>query len=388
MKHTLKYLITLLLFSCSQETDLIIVPSISSFTLQEFQETIVEIKGNQITVTLPYGALTKSLNTKIETQNTVEIIPRSGIPQDFSKPVYYTLVGENGTKIIYKVKVILEPQPIPIISHIEMDTTEAGLKNIIHGKNFGNYAYGVYPKLMNSQGELTELPFKLMDSTKIEVLVPISTKVGNYRIKVKVNTLEAVSTNTLYVGYPSPQIASLSHKNILSNDTLWITGKYFDPTYTYSVLFKKMNTTLEKPIVSYKNNQLAVIPNDLVGLYEVFISNVSERKISKLPSFVIHVFDQNKPFVSKIISPKDVYRNGDILLFDTQNFDKAPARFYQVILKNSQKKYTQNGLFSNGKLSITLPENIENGTYGIAFILFDPQIAYTYSFETDLVIKL
>jgi len=62
---------------------------------------------------------------------------------------------QNGTKIIYKVKVILEPQPIPIITHIEKDTTEAGLKNIIHGKNFGNFAYGVYPKLMNSQGELT-----------------------------------------------------------------------------------------------------------------------------------------------------------------------------------------------------------------------------------------
>jgi hypothetical protein len=388
LKHTLKYLITLLLFSCSQETDLIIVPSISSFTLQEFQETIVEIKGNQITVTLPYGALTKSLNTKIETQNTVEIIPRSGIPQDFSKPVYYTLVGENGTKIIYKVKVILEPQPIPIISHIEMDTTEAGLKNIIHGKNFGNYAYGVYPKLMNSQGELTELPFKLLDSTKIEILVPISTKVGNYNIKVRVNTLEAVSTKTLYIAYPSPQIASLSHKNILSNDTLWITGKYFDPTYTYSVLFKKMYTTFEKPIVSLKNNQLAIVPNDLVGLHEVYISNVSKRKISKEPSFIINVFDQNKPFISKIISPKAVYINGDNLLFDTHNFDKAPARFYQVILKNSQKKYTQNGLFSNGKLSINLPENIEKGTYGIAFILFDPQIAYTYSFETDLVIKL
>jgi hypothetical protein len=388
LKHTLKYLITLILFSCFQETDLNTVPSITSFTLQEFQGRIVEIKDNQITVTLPYGALTKSLNTKIETQNTVEIIPRSGIPQDFSKPLYYTLVGENGTKIIYKVKVNLEPQPIPIISHIEKDTTEAGLKNLIHGKNFGNFAYGVYPKLMNSQGELTELPFKLLDSTKIEILVPISTKVGNYNIKVRVNTLEAVSTRTLYIAYPSPQIGSLSHKNILSNDTLWIYGKYFDPSYTYSALFKKMNTTFEKPIISFKNNQLAVIPNDLIGLFEVSISNVSERKISKLPSFIINVFDQNKPFVSKIISPKAVYRNGDILLFDTHNFDKAPARFYQVILKNSQKKYTQNGLFSNGKLSITLPENIEKGTYGISFILIDPQIAYTYSFETDLVIKL
>lgn len=388
MKHTLKYLITLPLFSCSQETDLIIVPSISSFTLQEFQGRIVEIKGNQITVTLPYGALTKSLNTKIETQNTVEIIPRSGIPQDFSKPVYYTLVGENGTKIIYKIKVILEPQPIPIISHIEKDTTEAGLKNIIHGKNFGNFAYGVYPKLMNSQGELTELPFKLLDSTKIEIFVPISTKVGNYNIKVRVNTLEAVSTRTLYIAYPSPQIASLSHKNILSNDTLWVTGKYFDPNYTFSAVFKKMNTPFEKPIVSLKNNNLGIVPKDLVGLYEVYISNTSERKLSKLTSFKVNIFDQNKPFIPKIVSPKDLYKKGDVIIFETKNFENTLARFYQVVLKNSQKTYTQNGLFSNGKLSINLPENIEKGNYGISFILFDPQIAFTYSFETDLVIKL
>ncbi len=376
------------LFACKNDFEADLNPAIHSFSFSNGLIVNSSISQNQVSILLPYGTDLKNLIPNIGVENTVDIIPKSGLQQDFSKPVYYTLIGENGTKVIYTVKVILEPQPMPIISTIEKDTTEAGLTNIIIGKNFGDFAYGLKTNLINSLGESQEIPFKLLDSTKIEILVPISTKVGNYKIKIKVNTLEAISTTTLQVGYPSPQIVSLSHKNILSNDTLWVTGKYFDPSFTFSAVFKKLNTTFERPIVSLKNNQLGIIPKDLVGFYDIYISNTSERKLSKLTSFNVNIFDQNKPFISKIVSPKDFYRKGDILIFDTKNFDKAPARFYQVILKNSQKTHLQNGLFSNGKLSIILPENIEKGNYGVSFILFDPQIAYSYSFETDLVIKL
>ena len=388
MKYTFKYLIILLLFSCSKEIKDVSLPSILSFTLQEFQGRVVEIKDNQITVSLPYGTLVKSLSTKIETQNTVEIIPRSGIPQDFSKPIYYTLIGENGTKVIYTVKVILESQPTPIISSIENDTTEAGLKNIIVGKNFGNFDFGVKASLINSKNEPQEVPFKLLDSTKIEIVVPILTKVGNYKVNIKVNTLEVVSATTLYVGYPSPQIESLSHKNILSNDTLWITGKYFDPSYAFSAVFKKTNTAFEKPAVLSKNNQLGIVPKDLVGQYDVLVRNISERKLSKLAAVSVNVFDHSKPFIVKILSPKELYRKGDRLIFETKNFDKAPARFYQAILKNNQRTYIQNGLFSNGNLSVILPENIIKGKYSVSFLLSDPEKNYNYSFENDMVVDV
>lgn len=364
------------------------LPSISSFTLEDFQGRVVEIKDNQITVSLPYGALVKSLSTKIETQNTVEIIPKSGIPQDFSKPIYYTLIGENGTKVIYTVKVILEPQPTPIISKMEKDTTEAGLTNIIVGKNFGNFAFGVKASLINSKNESQEVPFKLLDSTKIEILVPILTKVGNYKVNIKVNTLEVVSTTTLYVGYPSPQIESLSHKNILSNDTLWITGKYFDPSYAFAAVFKKTNNTFEKPAVLSKNNQLGIVPKDLVGQYDVLVRNTSERKLSKISAFSVNVFDHSKPYIAKMVSPKELYRKGDMLIFETKNFDKAPARFYQAILKNNQRTYIQNGLFSNGNLSVILPENIIKGKYAVSFLLSDPEKNYNYSFENDMVLEV
>lgn len=290
MNHTLKYLIINLLFAGFKETKDIPVPSISTFTLQKFQGRVVEMKDNQVTISWPFGVLLKNFTTEIETQNTVEIIPKSSVQQDFSKPIYYPMTGEKGTKVIYTVKVILEAQPMPIILSNEKYTTEAGLTNIINGKYFGGFAYGVKDRLINNQSESEKLPFKLLDSSKIEIFVPISTKVGIYKIKDKDITFEVVSPTTLQV----------SHKNMLSNDTLGVTGKYFDPNYTFSAVFKKMNPTIEKSIASSKYNQQGFMPKDLVGFYEVYISNTSEGKLSKLSTFSVNIFDQSKAFISKI----------------------------------------------------------------------------------------
>jgi hypothetical protein len=104
----------------------------------------------------------------------------------------------------------------------------------------------------------------------------------------------------------------------------------------------------------------------------------------------INIYDPSLPFVKGIINQQAYYKKSEKLTFNTINFVKIDARFYQVNLVGPAKTYIQNGNYdaTQKTLSIELPDAIQAGTYAIHFSLSEPKQAINYSFQTDLQIAV
>lgn len=108
MNHkTLLYLIGLvfLLSNCKDKDSELLKPKVLTFDLKGvsiISQNIDETK-QIIEVVLPYQASLKDLIPTISISDGASIVPSSGVAQDFSKPIYYTLTSKNGVKTIYTV---------------------------------------------------------------------------------------------------------------------------------------------------------------------------------------------------------------------------------------------------------------------------------------------
>jgi hypothetical protein len=86
-------------------------PSVSSSTTKEITTfyftspaSIGTISGTNISLTVPYGTSLTSLTPTV-THNGTSINPASGISQNFSSPVTYTVTAQDGTTQSYVVSV-------------------------------------------------------------------------------------------------------------------------------------------------------------------------------------------------------------------------------------------------------------------------------------------
>ncbi len=66
---------------------------------------VVSEETRSVTLSVPFGADLTALVPTIKLSEKTSISPESGIPQDFSKPVKYTVTSEDGSKKIYTASV-------------------------------------------------------------------------------------------------------------------------------------------------------------------------------------------------------------------------------------------------------------------------------------------
>ena len=59
------------------------------------------VSGNTVSLVVPYGTTVGTLTPTITTSPYSTVSPASGIPQDFSSPVSYTVTADNGTTKVY-----------------------------------------------------------------------------------------------------------------------------------------------------------------------------------------------------------------------------------------------------------------------------------------------
>jgi hypothetical protein len=397
IKRYIRYIplfLIIILQSCSKVEE--ILPDVSITSLQIAGITTAKItivkESNTIEITIPYGISVKSLTPIIEITSGATVVPASKIPQDFSQPIYYVLTSAEGKKSVYKVSVITLKQPSPEIISFDKNQIEAGETIIIKGKYFGNYQGAIQAYLLNSKNEETQLTSRLIDSTQIQLAIPKTVIPQVYMIKLSVNGNTVTSIPKIVVQYPTPEIKSLSKKNILQGDTLFVNGDFISDNYTYKLQLSdgknQVTTSVQK---TSKGEYYSILNKNISsGNYTIQISNETTQKRSKSQEFSIQLYDITKPFVSGIMSPKTSYKAGEKLIFKTLNFDSFPARFFQIQLSNGKEVLFQNGIYNKttNTLTLDLPTTLKVGNYSIVITLINTtNQEYVLELDEILVVK-
>lgn len=382
-----------LLLSCSKMESPLPDASIISFKLSGISSELSSIsdKEKRVEIIIAYGKSLKSLTPIIEISQGATIVPASNTPQDFSQPVYYVLTSAEGKKTIYKVSVSTLSQPIPEVKGVDKNEFEAGETILIKGRYFGNNPSVIKTYLVSPKNEEILITSKLIDTNQIQISVPQTLSPQAYRIKVNVKDNYAISDFSINVQYPSPTISSLSKKNILQGDTLFLKGSFIVDDYRYQLLFndgkKTSNTSIERGSKGF----FGIIPKTTApGIYSVNILNETLKKQSNTQAFSINLYDFTKPFVEQILNPKTSYLAGDKVVFKAINFESFPARFYQIQLNSGSTGLIQNGLYvkSTSTLNFDLPSNLSAGIYNITITLINlANQTYTIELDTPLVVK-
>ncbi len=93
--------------TCKWETKSTTVDGITGFSINGVSGSINQTNGT-ISVVMPYGTDVSKLVPVISGNNIASIIPGSGVMQDFSKPVTYTVTLADGTAKTYTVTVYVQ----------------------------------------------------------------------------------------------------------------------------------------------------------------------------------------------------------------------------------------------------------------------------------------
>ena len=378
--HTLiGFLLILTVFSCGKEETLPSEKDILSFDIVGIssQKTTISKDLKQILIEVAYGTQLTGLRPNIKISTGATIVPASNYPQDFTKLVYYTITGTDGTKTVYKVSVVNAQQPKPEILSFNKSTVEAGEKIIVSGKNFGYYPGALKSNLVSLSNVTFPINTRYIDSSRVEIIIPVEVNPNDYFVQLDIGGSIDISKNKVTIQYPSPIVTKVSKKNIIQGDTLLVEGNFLVETYDYKMIFETNNTQYATPLRKDKKaNWYSIIT---VGIppqtYKVNIQNVTTKKNSTGSNFILKLYDAQLPFVQSLVNNKINYQQGETITMNVINFDKFIARFYQLQLSNNNNIYFLNGIYNKAKstLSFDLPTNIKTGEYSILITLTNQQ---------------
>lgn len=393
MKNNLYLFIVIgFLYSCkSAENNVWEIPTINSISLAGMSILQTEISDidRRVTIWVPYQTNVTSIVPTIVTKNAISIIPSSNVAQNFSSPVYYTLVSESGQKVIYEIQVKAQEQPMPLINRVIGDTLEAGMSFQILGRNFGLNPTEVQASV-NSAGNTTHLKTELLDSLHIRVFSQDNLLPGSYTLALKVKNKITEYNKPIIVQYPTPHIDSIDYWNVIQEESIRIYGKYFSKNYSYNViLVGKDGKEYSLPANSDGQTIECRIPNSVKeGEYRVKITNMTLTKESNLTDHSLVVYRNDMPYLvdtEKYSGTK--VKQGNTLVFTALNFEKVQSRFYQIQLQNETETIVQNALYNavNKRLSFEIPKT--KGIYHINLILSN-ESAILYSISTRFMLTI
>ncbi len=393
MKHTILIFFSALFFiSCKDSFDKDTPDGyVLKFELNGLAGTI-DTESKVIRLKLPYQTNLKGLTPDIQFSQGFEIIPGSGVEQDFSRPVYYTLVAEDGRKIIYKVEISTEDQPVPYIHEITADSVEAGYSFLVKGEYFGNFPLDVTASLHDLK---TTIPLSFVYQNENELILQTKEDIptGSYYVDIKVKNLVTTSKKEIRITQPAPKIISLNSSNFFPPDTLKILTKYLNPEkFRYGIKLKNTNdSSIVIPAIIQKDTLKYFVKKDFKpGTYTVSLLNLTDGKQSREIHTSLTMLSGYMPYAH--LSGSNEFAKEENLEFKTINFSVENYRFYQVTLSSaSGTSYTQNGVYDKSKesLTITLPTHIKSGNYSISFSLSNPDMGLRYNFLSDqqLIVK-
>lgn len=119
--------------SCGSDDDTPPAPVLSddadilTFSFQGLQPAVTgQISGTNITATVPYNVDVTALVPTLTISPEASLQPATGVAQNFTNPVTYTVTAEDGTTKVYTVTVTKEAPPVLAISPVWQKNLNSG----------------------------------------------------------------------------------------------------------------------------------------------------------------------------------------------------------------------------------------------------------------------
>ena len=206
-----------------------LTPTITGFSIAPYGDAT--IKGNQITLNVPYGDSVTALTPTI-TSNGVSVSPASGVSQDFTLPVTYTVTAEDSSTKQYQVAVRVTDLPVVAGLGVWLKADAIQPNDATQGRVYGSSSFVAQWNDASGSGQharqataavqpqylvnnLNGLPTVKWDGTGKFLQGPSLTPVKTIFAVAKKDA-EATSLDGLFCASPSQD-----NQNIRGNATLW-----------------------------------------------------------------------------------------------------------------------------------------------------------------------
>lgn len=244
-----------ILFSIAQGTE----NDITGFVFESFDPDVtgdLDATAHTVTLTVPYGTIVTALIPTMEVSDSATVTPLTGVAQDFTNPVEYTVTAEDGTPQIWTVTVIIE------------ENTENDITSFIF-ESFEPDAIGI---LDNAAHTVTAtVPFGT-DVTALVSTITVSSDATISPLSGVAQNFTSSVTYTVTAEDATPQDWEVT-VNVASNDAKNITSFGFASLSVDGVISEADSTiTLEVPFGT-----------DVTALIVTFGTDGSEVKIGAAP---------------------------------------------------------------------------------------------------------
>jgi sugar lactone lactonase YvrE len=265
--------------------------AVTSFALNGLSPAVVGvIDGVNITLTVPLNTNVSALVPTIAVSPKATVSPATGLPQNFTNPVTYTVTAEDATTQMYTVSVVINP---PKITTFAPDNGVAGTSVVLNGEGFSDISTDIKVTINGKTANITA------SNTK-QITVQIPEKAGTGEIVVDVKGKQAktatafkykyTATSTTLFSYPS----SLYQSVVVDPDdgTVYATDRKYSVLWilrpnasSYQAITLKdasnvihaslTGITILKTGLGGANDKLLVVTNEAKGVFAYRISDIT-----------------------------------------------------------------------------------------------------------------
>ena len=348
-----------------QEEETVLLGSNNKIKSFEFEQTKAladaRIEEDSVFLTVPSETDLTKLVPKIEVPSLAIIAPISGVAQNFSQPVAYTVTAENGNSRTYYVVVSLDNEVR--IEPLSVNRFHAGDTITIDGTNL----QGATLSLMSDSTEM-KISSISTDAKKVVFVLPNDATLipGQYAAAVVMGSGEAASRMTLgdiTVLPEVPTIDVLGNGPITEQQRLTVIGKNFSATKNRA-FFVKDGISYFANIKQESLNQIVITPRTVKinGEYQIKIITAEDQEVTSEEK--VQFFNTNV-MIDSLNS--QAFKYGDKLIVYGENFVKEYNPSITLINVASNKPYTiiPFSVTSSTTAEVSITDGLPEGDYRV-----------------------
>jgi hypothetical protein len=326
--------------------------------------TVTE-SDKKIAVTVPAGTNVTELVPTIAVSEKAAIDPNTGVKQNFTNAVTYTVTAEDGSTQKYVVTVTVEEPgkdeiTVTGISSVEV---EKGAAFYITGTNFAVFTDSeIALTNIDSKEKFTIGANDNSTTTRLYFTMPFIIEVGEYAITVTSKAQSVELDVTLTVKIPAPGISGISAEEVNQGGSVTITGVNFSETGNEVRLVDDGGISIGVDIVNESSTSIqftAEAPND--GSYTILVITADGLEVES--AFSIYV--GNRPRVTGI--NKTTFAKGEQIIVTGANLKSDSFSgvffFWPATGNGFQKTVTVKA--DGTEMSYTIPVDFAPGTYDV-----------------------